>query len=57
MVPIALLALPLSDNPAADGSDDASLSPTQAGLLLVAPIVFRWISNASSLEAGFQGLL
>ena len=44
MVPIVFLALPKTDYPAADGSEDASLTPTQAGLLLTLPIAFRWIS-------------
>ena len=46
IVPIALLALPLKDLPAADGSEDASLSPVQASILLSVPIILRWISIA-----------
>ena len=59
MIPTAILALPLKDKPDGDGSYDASLTPTQAGFLLVTPIVLRWISFrwTFSLDAGFQGLL
>ena len=46
IVPIALLALPLRDRPALDGSEDASLRVTHALILLSVPIVFRWISIA-----------
>ena len=38
MVPIAILALPRSDNPPEDGSDDARLTLPQSGLLLVVPL-------------------
>ena len=44
VVTIGLLALPRTDNPAADGTEDASLSCTHAALLLFLPVVFRWIS-------------
>ena len=46
IVPIALLALPLKDLPAADGSEDASLTVIQASILLSVPIILRWISIA-----------
>ena len=44
VVTIGLLALPMTDNPAADGSEDASLSYIHAVLLLFLPLIFRWIS-------------
>ena len=34
IVPVMMLALPKTDYPAADGGEDASLTPNQAGLLL-----------------------
>ena len=43
---IALLALPLVDSPAEDGTEDASLTATQAAILIAVPIVLRWISIA-----------
>ena len=46
IVPIALLALPLKDLPADDGSENASLTVAQASILLSVPIIFRWISIA-----------
>ena len=46
MVSIALLALPLGDSPAEDGSEDASLAVLQAVMLIAVPIVLRWISIA-----------
>ena len=56
MVPIAILALPRSDNPAEDGSEDATFTSIQAGILLVVPIVFRWIANAYALKSRFRDL-
>ena len=44
IVPVGLLALPLADSPADDGSKDASLTVTHASILLVVPIILRWIS-------------
>jgi len=43
---IALLALPLDDFPAFDGTEYASLTVTQAAILIAVPIVLRWISIA-----------
>ena len=43
---IALLALPLTDSPADDGSEDASLTLVNAAILLAVPIILRWISIA-----------
>ena len=56
MVPIAILALPRSDNPAEDGSDDATFTPIQAGLLLLLPLLVRWIANAFSVNSRFPDL-
>ena len=44
IVPIALLGLPLKDSPALDGSENASLTASQASILLTVPILLRWIS-------------
>ena len=44
IVSIALLALPLKDQTAADGNEDASLTVAQASILLSVPIILRWIS-------------
>ena len=41
IVPIALLALPLTDSPAVDGSEDASLTVARASILLTVPIILR----------------
>ena len=44
--PIALLALPLKDRTADDGSENASLTVAQASILLTLPIILRWVSIA-----------
>ena len=44
IVSIALLALPLKDQTAADGNEDASLTVAQASILLSVSIILRWIS-------------
>ena len=45
IVSIALLALPLTDNPVND-REKASLTVANAAILLAAPIILRWISIA-----------
>ena len=39
-------ALPLTEGPAVDGSDDASLTRANAGILLTVQTILRWVSIA-----------